>query len=69
MPCISPLETEYSLEFVSANPPFLSVLPIPSFKQLLFGGNYSKNPKNLNAYVLGNLFSICKSQDRVNIRQ
>ena len=43
---------------------FYPVLPTPRFKQLSFGGNYSKNPKNLKMYVLNVYFSICKSQDR-----
>ena len=35
---------------------FYSVLPTPRFKQLLFGGSYSKNPRRLKTYVFGRLF-------------
>ena len=55
MPCILLFEIEYSLQFVSTNL-FYPVLPIPRFKQLLFGVSYSKNPKNLKTYVFGLLF-------------
>ena len=48
---------------------FYPVLPTPRFKQLLFGGSYSKNPKSLYTYIFGRLFSICKSQDRAINRQ
>ena len=40
-------ETEYSFQFVSANPPFLSSPTNTRFKQLLSDGSYSKNPNNL----------------------
>ena len=32
---------------------FYPILLIPRFKQLLLGGSYNKNPKNLKTYVLG----------------
>ena len=54
--CILLCEIEYLLEFVSVNNLFYSVLPTPRFKQLLFGGGYSKDFKNLKTYVFGRLF-------------
>ena len=53
MHCILLFEIEYSFELVSTNPLFLSH---PSDTKILFGGSYSKNPKNLKTYVFGRLF-------------
>ena len=36
---------------------FLSSPTDTRFKQLLFGGSYTKNPKNLQTNVIGRLFS------------
>ena len=61
-------EIEYSLEFISTNPPFFPVLSTLRFKQLLFGGSCSKNPRILKCKSFDVYFSICKSQDRAIIQ-
>ena len=57
-----------SLEFVSTNPPFFPLLSTPRFKQLLFSGSSSKNPKILKCKSFDVYFSICRSQDRAIIQ-
>ena len=47
---------------------FYPVLSTPRFKQLLFGGSCSKNPKILKCKSFDVYFSICKSQDRAIIQ-
>ena len=56
MPCILLFEIEFCSSSFLKILLFYPVLPTLRFKQLLFGGSYNKNPKNLKTYVFGRLF-------------
>ena len=61
-------ETEYSFQFVSANPPFLSS-PTPDSNSYYLVVAIAKIPQICKRKPLNVYFSICKSQDCATNRQ
>ena len=61
-------EIEYSFQFVSANPPFLSS-PTPDSNSYYLMAAMAKIPKICKQTSLDVYFSICKSQDCTTNRQ
>ena len=64
-PCILHCEIQYSLEFVSTNPPFfISSLQHQGSNSCCLVVNTAKIPKIRKSTSFEVYFSICKSQDR-----